>query len=177
MNELTIAVGSQNPAKLGPVQRSLPNVNVVGIDVPSGVSDQPRSEKETRQGAMNRAKAVLGAYPDALIGIGLEGGVVLVEDRLFLTNWGALHTKKGNTYLAAGLRIPLPDEVAKEVIGGDELGPVMDRYTKKQDTRKSEGAVGTFTNGRILRGDMFHQIVEALVGQWEREESLAELHL
>ena len=89
---------------------------------------------------------------------------------LFICNWGALITKSGNQFIAGGARIKLPDAVAVELSRGRELGPVMDEYTKKQDIRKFEGAVGVFSNGRITRDRMFEHIMELLIGQYEYTE-------
>jgi len=46
------------------------------------------------------------------------------------------------------------------------LGPVMDVYTKQQDTRSGSGAVGVFTAGLIDRTEMFEHIVKLLIGQF-----------
>jgi len=84
---LRVAVGSKNPAKIKAVhaafERMQMEVEVVGIDVPSGVAAQPFSDEETITGAVNRAKAVIGDFD---YGIGLEGGVAESSFGLFLCN-------------------------------------------------------------------------------------------
>lgn len=58
-----IFVGSTNPVKIKAAKRAAagqwPEVEVTGFDVSSGISDQPFSDQETRQGAVNRAQAAL----------------------------------------------------------------------------------------------------------------------
>ena len=80
---MKIAVGSTNPVKIGSVreafERAFGEVEVIGVEVSSGVSDQPWGEEETRLGARNRARAVLTKVVDAEYGVGLEGGVVEIE--------------------------------------------------------------------------------------------------
>ena len=44
-------------------------------NVPSGVSDQPRSEQETLEGARNRARSAARGYPHADYWVGIEGGI------------------------------------------------------------------------------------------------------
>ncbi|WP_409293420.1 DUF84 family protein [Peribacillus sp. SCS-37] len=166
------AIGSHNPAKVGAVRDALGSIlaEVIPKDVPSGVSEQPFTDEETIQGAINRAVGALKAS-GADIGFGLEGGVVQTERGVFVCNWGALATGDNGVIIAGGARIPLPVEVAGRLLAGEELGPVMEDFTKMKEIRKSEGAIGVFTNGRIKRNQMFAHIVEMLLGQWEYAEA------
>jgi len=43
----------------------------------------------------------------------------------------------------------------------------MDDYTRKKNIRHHEGAIGIFTNGKMLRKDMFAHVVILLRGQLE----------
>ena len=58
---MKIAVGSANPVKVEAVrtmaQRIWPEVELVAMDVPSGVSAMPMSDTEALTGARNRAQA------------------------------------------------------------------------------------------------------------------------
>ncbi len=163
-----IAIGTKNPAKIkaGELAGRELSAELISIEVPSEVSEQPFSDEETIEGALNRAKNAM-RETQADFGLGLEGGVVKTPYGLFICNWGALVTKENKSFVSGGARIKLPDEIADELYSGRELGPVMDEYTKKQDIRKSEGAVGIFSNGRIKRDRMFEHIIELLVGQYE----------
>jgi len=162
---MKIAIGSKNPAKLNAVCSIFPEAEVAGLSVCSGVSAQPFSDEETRLGAMNRAKACLNS--DVELGIGLEGGVMKLDGILYLCNWGAMAMSNGKVLTASGARIPLPAVVEKALLTGEELGDIMDRYAKKQDVRKTEGAIGIFTNNLVSRKDMFVHVMLLLRGQWE----------
>jgi inosine/xanthosine triphosphatase len=153
-----IGIGSTNPAKVQAVSDVYKEAEILSLKVESEVSEQPFSDEETMNGAMNRAKNCL-RDSDVEIGIGLEGGVVKTEQGLFMCNWGALATNDGEVFIAGGARIPLPEVVAERLLNGEELGPVMDDFTKKANIRKKEGAIGVFTNERITRVDMFGQIM------------------
>jgi len=165
---LIIAIGSINPAKVSAVRNvfeMMEKAEFAPAAVPSGVNEQPFSDEETITGAVNRSKAVL-KLKNADIGIGLEGGVTETPHGMFLCNWGALTVKGGGTYVAGGARIPLPEEIAVRLRGGEELGPVMEDFAQKENVREKEGAVGIFTNGLVTRGEMFTHIAKLLLGQY-----------
>nr|WP_084279145.1 DUF84 family protein [Anoxybacillus tepidamans] len=165
---IKIAVGTMNRAKIAAVEAVFSDERfmVVATEADSNVSSQPFSDEETREGAINRAKHAL-MKENADIGIGLEGGVVQAMDGLWVCNWGALVDRNGLVVSAGGARIPLPTEVAEGVLGGQELGDVMDAYTGTRNIRQKEGAIGVFTNGYVNRTDMFAHIVKLLAGQYE----------
>ncbi|MBM7649658.1 inosine/xanthosine triphosphatase [Bacillus ectoiniformans] len=166
---MKIIIGSKNQPKMQAVisgfQRTGIETEVISCSVPSGVSEQPFSDEETITGAVNRAKRALD-LENGDLGVGLEGGVVKTPHGLFLCNWGALFEKEKPPIIAGGARILLPDEVAELLLQGEELGPVMDRYTKRQQIRQKEGAIGVFTNGLVTREEMFTHVVHLLAGQW-----------
>ncbi|PLT31499.1 DUF84 family protein [Peribacillus deserti] len=162
------AIGSRNPAKVKAVEDVIDRhlISLTALNAESRVSEQPFSDEETISGAINRASYCV-EHEKADIGIGLEGGVVETERGVFVCNWGALVTKEGETFIAGGARIPLPSEVADRLLQGEELGPIMEDFTKKNNVRRKEGAIGTFTNERLVRSEMFGHIVKMLIGQWE----------
>lgn len=166
---MKIAVGSVNPAKIMAVKKILEkNFEVVPVDAPSLVSEQPIGDQETVKGAINRAQTCLeGREEEFTFAIGLEGGVVDTEYGLMVINWGALVDPQGNVFIASGARAPLPADVAKKVLNGQTLGEAIDAYTKRIGVSKKEGAMGVITNGRINRDEMFSHVVKALIGQYE----------
>jgi inosine/xanthosine triphosphatase len=164
---MKIIIGSNNPAKVAAVKNAFhyQQTEFLSLDIPSGVSEQPFSDEETIKGAINRAVGAL-KRGNGDIGIGLEGGVQESAHGLLLCNWGALASKNMDPIIAGGARFPLPHEIADRLRAGEELGPVMDDYAKKENVRKNEGAVGIFTNGLINRSEMFSHIINLLVGQF-----------
>ncbi|MEH7513852.1 DUF84 family protein [Gottfriedia acidiceleris] len=162
---MKIIIGSLNPTKVGAVKKVFKEFNVEGLNVSSNVSNQPLTDQETMHGAINRAHNARVAG-ESEIGIGLEGGVIIENDRLFLCNWGAL-VYENEVILASGAKILLPSEFINELRNGTELAVLMERYTNEKDIRSKEGAVGVFTNGRITRTEIFEHISELLLGQYE----------
>lgn len=167
---MKVAIGTKNKAKVGAVLSVVTKhfhdiLTFEHISVDSGVSAQPMSTDETRLGAMNRAKKAL-QETNADIAFGLEGGVTMIDDTMYLCNWGALAFANGQVLTAAGAQIPLPKEIAKQVASGRELGPVMDDFVHQLDTRQHTGAIGILTDGMIDRKEMFEHILQLLVGQY-----------
>ncbi|MCM3739368.1 DUF84 family protein [Oceanobacillus luteolus] len=163
---MKLILGSKNPTKIRACKAVFPEHEVIGVSVASNVSPQPSTDEETRQGSINRALASISSK-DADMGVGLEGGVMLLEGRLYLCNWGALVTSNGDIYTASGARIELPIDFVPELNSGKELGEIMEAYSKKEDVRSNEGAVGIFTNDIVDRSEMFTHVMQLLRGQME----------
>jgi inosine/xanthosine triphosphatase len=169
---MKIIIGSKNPAKIIAVKNSFSHQGeFVSLDITSGVSEQPFSDEETIQGAINRAEGAL-KQGNGDIGIGLEGGVQETSYGLLICNWGALVTNESKPIIAGGARFPLPEEIAARLRAGEELGPVMEDFSKNKNVRKQEGAVGIFTYGMVNRSEMFTHVMNLLVGQYKRSISL-----
>ncbi|OIK08984.1 inosine/xanthosine triphosphatase [Bacillus sp. MUM 116] len=170
---MKIVIGTKNPAKITAMKNAFVETDAefLALDIPSGVSDQPFSDDETIQGAINRAKGAL-EQGNGDIGIGLEGGVQESKHGLFICNWGALTAKKQEPIIAGGAKILLPEEVAARLRTGEELGPVMEEFSKRENVRKKEGAIGIFTNGFIKRDEMFTHIMNLLIGQYHYQTNL-----
>lgn len=169
MNIMLVAIGTKNKAKTAAVKnivnKYLDDVHFEEYSVPSNVSEQPFTNEETRQGAINRALNTLKAS-NADLSFGLEGGVCEVDGLMYCCNWGAIALKDGTIISCSGAQFILPEEIANELRAGNELGPVMDVFTKQKDTRSSSGAVGVFTAGLVDRTEMFEHIVKLLIGQY-----------
>ncbi|MGJ9457251.1 DUF84 family protein [Oceanobacillus sp. CF4.6] len=163
---MNIIIGSKNPTKIQAVTDIFPSAEVRSMDAKSGVCAQPFSDEETKQGAVNRAMRCMETKPNTF-GVGLEGGVMYVDNQLYLCNWGALVTPDGKVFTASGARVVLPKEIEIGLKEGKELGDLMDGYAKRQEVRKREGAIGIFTNELVSRKEMFSHVVKLLRGQLE----------
>ncbi|HLR72630.1 MAG TPA: DUF84 family protein [Pseudogracilibacillus sp.] len=163
---MNIVIGSTNPTKIKAVKAVFPEANVHTASAPSDISAQPIGDNETLLGAMNRAKYLREIYPE-MYGVGLEGGVMYVENNLFLNSWGVLITQNEQVYTAAGARIPLPDEFSEKLNQRIELSTLMDDFTNKENVRNREGAIGIFTSSYLTRADLFAQVMTILKGQME----------
>lgn len=160
---MTIAVGSTNPVKIEAVTRVVlklfPHAKITGIEVSSGVSNQPKSEREAQKGALTRAKNAL-KQTHADFGIGIEGAIRNVPGiGYFITPWGAIVNKKGDTGFGHGASCMLPKKFEKELLAGVELATVMDRESGLRNIKHKMGAFGILTKGLVNRVDAYEQMV------------------
>lgn len=178
-----IFVGSTNPVKINSVtiaaSEQWSSVAVKGIDVPSGIREQPMSDSETKKGAQNRAKAALedgillleksGSFSksDEILGVGLEGGVFTNdENELWSTVWVAVTDRQGNLFEANGARFKVPDRIAQPILAGAEMGPVVSSFFGGKDVRRTNGAIGVITRNFIDRTEEYSGIVKMALGLW-----------
>lgn len=167
---MNFMIGSTNHAKVQATKKVLavhfPTATMMSVETDSGVANQPFGDEETRLGAINRALRMHSLQKDT-IGIGLEGGVRMLDGKLYICNWGALTLPDGKRFTADGAQIPLPEEIALEIQQGKELGPVIDEYFNMLGLRQKEGAMGMFTAGAVTRVDLFTHILHLLIGQFK----------
>ncbi|MFZ2200078.1 MAG: inosine/xanthosine triphosphatase [Microgenomates group bacterium] len=157
---MKVVVGSKNPVKVGAVEEAFrkywPDCIVEGVEALSGVSEQPRSEEETINGAINRAKNSIG---DNDYGVGVEGGVCVINNKMFDCAWVAIIDKTEKIGLSGGLYFELPDKIAQKIQKGGELGPIMNEMTGEENVKQKMGAIGIFTKGELDRKQAYVQIV------------------
>ena len=166
---MKIIVGSTNPVKIEAIKlasKGVPNCEIVGVDVESGVSSQPRTDEETKKGSIQRAKKALETDKTADLGIGLEGGVTPIDGHLWNTVWCAVVDRDGHVTVANGERFALPKKLADVIDGGKEMGPAMDELTGVADIKKKQGMIGVVTNGYITRTQMYAGLAHLAIGLW-----------
>lgn len=155
---MKIVVGSLNKAKIRAAQLAVdkvfPGEKVTAIEVPSGVSNQPKTEKETMKGALNRAKNAL-KKTKADIAIGMEGGFSKIGKKWFECGWIAVVDKEGKIGLGSSARYELSSKIINELLIGKELKDVMNRLTKRNDIHYTQGAMGVLTDGHLQRDEAY----------------------
>ena len=163
---MKIAIGSTNPTKIRAARKILrklyPYANFIARDVPSGVPGQPRGDKQTRRGAVNRARAVQKSA-DADLGVGLEAGIVETEFGVMTCAWVALVDRAGRVGIGGSTNMLLPDEVAKRLRAGAELGEAMDEFANIDNVKRKMGAIGVLTRGLSNRQKAYEEIVKLAV--------------
>jgi inosine/xanthosine triphosphatase len=162
-----VGVGSTNPVKRSATEAaigSMPGRSVESVDVDSGVPEQPQGHAQTREGAVNRARAAYDAGGFDL-GVGIEGGVASFDgvDATFLVMWAAV-TDGDRVETASGPAIRLPDAVADRIENGAELGPVMDDRYDRDGVAEAEGAAGILTGNAVTRTDALETAVAGALG-------------
>jgi len=156
---MLIAIGSKNPVKVKAVkdvfQKVFGDIRVIALDTASGVSNQPMSAQETRQGAVNRSKEALSATKGALFGVGVEGGVERIEAGLMLCGFVAVVNEEGGLGIGGGTLLLLPPLVEEGLRMGEELGDIIDHLAGESNTKQRMGTPGVLTHGLTDREEFF----------------------
>lgn len=169
----TLVVASTNPVKIQAAlegfRRMFPpnpfganEFSARGVAVPSDVTDQPMTDAETLQGALNRAANARRADPDADYWVGIEGGV---EDGSALQAFAWIVVTDGKqTGKSRTATFDLPEEVSALVRQGIELGHADDQVFGRANSKRTNGSVGLLTGDVIDRTAYYvHAVILALI--------------
>ena len=160
---MKVIVASKNPVKIGAASEAFAavfpkaSVDVSGVEVDSGVGDQPDTDAKTREGAQARALSARDAEPDADFWVGLEGGVEVLDGQLMAFAWMAVSGRTGDISEARSATLPLPPAVKELVDAGMELGDANDRVFSTVNSKQGGGAYGLLTDGRYTRESIYAQ--------------------
>jgi inosine/xanthosine triphosphatase len=157
---MQVIIASKNPVKISATYEgfkiAFPDqaIEIQGISASSEVSDQPMTDDETLKGATNRAKNAQLLHPQADFWVGLEGGVERRGDSLYCFAWAVVRSqdKQGQGRTAT---FQLPDEVAKLVYAGDELGDADDKVFGHTNSKQKNGSIGILTDDRLTRATLY----------------------
>jgi inosine/xanthosine triphosphatase len=166
---ITLVIASTNPVKIQAAvdgfQRLFPGseLNIVAVNVPSGVAQQPMSDEETLRGALNRSANAQAAHPHAAYWIGIEGGIEPIGQEMIAFAWIVVRSKemigKGRTGTFF-----LPPAVAELIRQGKELGEADDIVFGRTNSKQDNGAVGLLTDNVIDRAQLYeHAMILALI--------------
>lgn len=164
-----VIVGSKNPVKIQCAQQAFDKVfpnqkmECTGLSTESGVSDQPMTEKETAEGAKNRAENARKLRPDADFWVGIEGGLMSTETGMeALACMHILHKNQVGKSRTATFQ--LPPAIVELIHQGIELGVADDMVFKRSNSKQKNGAVGILTHDLIDRVSYYEPaIILALI--------------
>jgi inosine/xanthosine triphosphatase len=160
---LQIIVASRNPVKIDAARRAFnalfpgASIQCEAVSAKSGVSDQPMSDNETREGARNRAVRASEAKPDADYWVGMEGGIEVIDEQLMAFAWMVVRSANGQVSEARSVTLPLPPAVRDLVDSGLELGDANDQVFATVNSKQGGGAYGLLTEGRYTREGVYEQ--------------------
>ncbi len=160
-----VIIASLNPAKINAVksafQSAFPGTDFkfTGVSVPSGVADQPMSNDETYQGAVNRVHNATQAQPNADFYVGLEAGI----ERNVTFAWMVIESN-GQRGESRSASLMLPPAVLEKLEHANELGDVMDEVFGTDNIKQKGGAIGLLTHNQLSRSSVYHQaLILALI--------------
>ena len=172
MSGLIIAVGSTRKPKLAAVREAVDgmldllaaetSIEIVGVEVESGVNHTPLSCEESMRGARQRAERLRQvAKREAKAWnyfVGLEGGLAVIEDgerRVFLESW-AYVSDGTRGHFGRSAAVELPEALAEEVfVRGTELSIAIDQFAGEAGIRDAQGAWGVLSGNKITRQEAF----------------------
>lgn len=156
------AVGSTNPVKINATKLAFKKVwpkkswEVIGVNVSSGISDQPMTDEEYIKGATNRAKRPL-QQSKADFSVGIEGGLHKIKDQWFDNAWIVVISKKGEIGVSSTFKLQTPKIIIKLVKSGMEVGQANDKIFNLKNSKQQMGHFGIMTKGLISRQDAYFQ--------------------
>ena len=159
---MKILVGSLNPVKIDAVKEAFSlyfnSVEVSGIEVDSGVPNQPIGE-QTFNGALYRANNLRYISEKenlrAEYFVGIEGGISQLFNKWFAYGCMCVMNKDEQTGFGLSPSFELPPKVVEQLLKGKELGHVMDEIMHEQNTKQRGGAIAFFTNGVMNRKELY----------------------
>lgn len=155
-----IVVASQNPVKIRAVDSGFKQMQagnefeIIGLNVPSGVSDQPMTDKETYEGAKNRVLNAKKELPQADFWVGIEGGIEERNGEMYAFAWVIILSEhqKGESRTAS---FQIPPAVVALIRQGVELGKADDVVFGHTNSKHHLGSVGIMTHGEINRMELY----------------------
>lgn len=138
---MKVVLGSRNKDKKKILKSALKelhlDIEIVGIDVESGISGQPLDKKVTKKGAVNRARNAKIKKPNADFWFGLEGGLHDYEEGYRLVTFACLVDKNKQKFIGEGEEIELPQEVSDKVRQKGWFGEIIREYAKDREINES----------------------------------------
>ncbi len=131
MASLIIAIGTISKQKINYINEVLNEIELsaktVSIKVRSQVSEQPITEKETKQGSINRAKNAIKEFPKADIGLGIEVGYHKYNNyKMFC--YATISDKKNKLISCKSHEFVLPEFHNNKINSNEKLGNHVKDY-------------------------------------------------
>ena len=155
---MKVLVGSENPVKIQSVKEGFltffEHVEVEGISVDTGVAHQPINDA-TFEGAKNRAENIKRINDqqnlDATFFVGIEGGVLQLQDRWFSVNVVYILDQHNRDSFATTGLYELPSTLSKDLLIKKDLGHAMVALADDNFAARERGTVAFLTDGKIDR--------------------------
>lgn len=161
---MKISLGTTSIDKKNILLDALKELNFIaeveGYEVNSGITDQPLDEEVTISGAKNRAKEALSKDANADLGLGMEGGLVLIDNNYYLVCASALITKEGKYYLGISSKTQLPIQVSERIKNGEQFGIAIREYSEQNQKNET---LNQILNSLISRRESFFESIKYAV--------------
>ena len=136
---MKVLIGTNNNGKVKGAKQAFEkfydNVEVVGVSVASGVSDEPVNNVE------------------ADFFIGVESGITNKLGKWCIIQIAVIKDKNGYESFGTGPAFPVPNKYVKEIIDTD-LGIVMDKIFNGNGLKNEKGGISYLTKDVVTRYDL-----------------------
>ena len=164
---MKVILGSKRQDKVKILMRSLAklhlNVEVEGVAVESGITDQPLDKETTLNGAKNRARNARKLKEGADFYFGIEGGLHDYGEGYHLVTFATLIDSNGVEFVGEGAEIHLPVKVSENVKKGGWFGEAIRTYAEEyeidenlitRETPFTEAIQNAYANYLINNGNL-----------------------
>lgn len=151
-----VVVGSRNPVKVDAVDAQVADllscqVETEGVEVASGVPEQPRGH-QSLEGARNRARAAMeAAGGDADYAVGVEAGLNEDDEGWFDVQCCVVLDRTGRETRGWGPAFQYPDWVTGRALAGEMVSDILAPVADDPRIGGTTGAVGFLTDGAMDR--------------------------
>jgi inosine/xanthosine triphosphatase len=178
---MKVIVGSENPVKIAAVEEAFSlyfpeeTITIDAVSSQSGVSDQPLTALETKQGAYNRAKNA--NQHDADYSVGIEGGMDFCtlngQEHGLETSFVCVYDCKTDAYeIASAHGFPVFPKVLQHIHDGLNLSDAMSEVYGIEEIGKKNGYIGWLSDDKITRESSARDAVLLALSALHKEERL-----
>jgi inosine/xanthosine triphosphatase len=171
-----IVVCTKNRAKIQAIEDVFgtvwSDIEIIAEKFPSDIAEQPISEEEGIQGAINRTKNAQKKFPEADLFVGMEGFVDTNKFGMFLAGVTIIRDKKGKTGIGISAKVQIPEFIKAKIEAGKELGVIIkDMMNDNEDKiRQFDGTNGVLTQGMYNRVDEFKDATKCALAKFVSPE-------
>ncbi|MEI8143253.1 MAG: inosine/xanthosine triphosphatase [Candidatus Berkelbacteria bacterium] len=160
---MKIAIGTTSELKIRACEVALKKFDIdnelISIKTESGVADQPFGFGDIVIGARNRATQALNNVENAELGIGIENGLIQIEeiDQWFDLPCICISRRDGGERIAFGAGYNIPFELIERIKNENtELGKIIQEF----DSSAEKDPIGYFSGGKLKREEIIAQAIE-----------------
>ncbi len=161
LRPLRVNVGSANAVKVDAVRNVLGDIyrsiDVKAVRVKTSVEEQPWGN-QILKGATNRA---ILSIRRADYGVGIEAGILEMDDGLYGIQWCAIVDKEGRITAGQSSVFRYPPQVEERIKEGIPVSEIFDSLYGTRDVGHHEGAIGYLTKGLMSRRQLSEQAILA----------------
>ncbi|AFH42896.1 inosine/xanthosine triphosphatase [Fervidicoccus fontis] len=160
-----VCIGTKNVSKITGIERAFSSfyeeVQLLAIDLSYKLPPQPIGIKEIMSGAEKRAKEAIKSSEMCEFGVGVEAGLIKIEESYYDIQASFVINKDGRGYFGFSPSFIIPKSFSEGIITKKyrELEEVTDAYFNTENVGEKGGVIKLLTKGRVTREDLTYYAV------------------